>query len=118
MATRATQLGWRGEEAVRCWLEQRGFVFLERHFRTRSGEIDLVMRDRETLVFIEVKTRQTHRYGVPEESVTDRKVERMADAAEEYLRRHPAWKGPLRMDLVCIEWNGRNFRIRHVAGIS
>ncbi|MBI4090270.1 MAG: YraN family protein [Candidatus Kerfeldbacteria bacterium] len=113
MPTRAMSLGWRGEAAARAWLEQRGFVFLAQHFRTRAGEIDLVMQDDRHLVFVEVKTRRSRRFGVPEESVTERKLERLQAAAEVWLQRHP-WSGPVRFDLV-VEENGA---IRHLRGIG
>jgi len=103
MATRAAQLGWRGEETVRRWLERRGFVFVERNFRTRYGEIDLIMRDGDVLVFIEVKTRRSRTFGAPEESISERKLERMEAAAEAFCQRH-AQIGPRRIDLAACEW--------------
>lgn len=118
MVTRATELGWRGEEVARRWLECRGFVFIERNFRTRYGEIDLIMRDGGTTVFIEVKTRCGRAFGTPEESVGERKIEKMATAVEEY-RRRKAETGPCRIDLVTLEysnWHGR-WDIRYTPNI-
>lgn len=102
MATRATQLGWRGEEAARRFLERRGFVFIESNFRTRYGEVDLIMRDGETTVFIEVKTRRNRSFGAPEESVNERKLSRIEAAVGSYLQRHPE-VGPCRIDCVVCE---------------
>jgi putative endonuclease len=102
MATRAMQLGWRGEETVRRWLERRGFAFVERNFRTRYGEIDLIMKDGDTLVFVEVKTRRSRSFGAPEESISERKLERMEAAVAQYVQRHVV-RGPYRIDLAVCE---------------
>jgi putative endonuclease len=118
MATRATMLGWRGEEAVRRWLERRGFVFVERNFRTRYGEIDLIMQDGDTLVFVEVKTRRSRSFGAPEESISEKKLERIEAAAETYCQRHAEIR-PFRMDLAVVErleWRG-TWNIRYTRNI-
>lgn len=112
MPTQRTLLGWRGEDAALAYLEKKGWKLLQRHFRTRQGEIDLVMREGKTLVFIEVKTRLSHAFGAPEESVTGQKLERMQAAAETYLARHP-WNGPVRMDVVILDQGN----IRYLRGV-
>lgn len=113
MPTERTQLGWRGEAAAQAWLERKGWGFVDRNFRTRYGEIDLIMQEGKTLIFVEVKTRRSRRFGAPEESVTERKLERLQAAAEAWLQRHP-WIGPIRFDLV-IEEKGV---LRHIRGIE
>lgn len=113
MPTRATKLGWRGEEAVRAWLQRRGCSYVGSHFRTRSGEIDLIVRDGNTLAFVEVKTRTSSTYGTPEESVDARKLEHFYAAAEEYLARHPAERGPARFDVAVVYRHDRAWRIRY-----
>lgn len=117
MPTSQTKLGWRGEAAARAWLERQGWIFVERNFRTRYGEIDLIMRDRETLVFVEVKTRRSRTFGAPEESITDQKLERLQAAAEAYLAKHP-WLGPMRFDLVILEQDNGNGSRRHIRSIG
>jgi putative endonuclease len=87
MATRATQLGWRGEDAARRGLERLGFVLVERNFRTRYGEIDLVMREGAEWVFVEVRARASARFGGAAASVGWRKQQRLAMAAQLYLLR-------------------------------
>lgn len=108
-------LGWRGEEAVLRWLERRGFTFVERNFRTRYGEIDLIMKDGDTLVFIEVKTRRSRSFGAPEESISEKKMERFAAAVDAYQQRHPN-VGQCRIDLAIVEWRG-SWRIRYTRGV-
>lgn len=109
------ELGWRGEEAVRRWLERRGFMFVERNFRTRYGEIDLIMKDGDTLVFVEVKTRRSRSFGAPEESVSERKLERLEAAVAQYIQRHVV-DGPYRIDLAIVEWRG-SWHVRYTQGM-
>lgn len=80
--------GRRGEEEAARYLESRGYKILERNFRTRWGEIDLVARDRSTVVFVEVKTRSSTGFARPEESVTHAKQEHMRRAAGLWLSDH------------------------------
>lgn len=112
MPTARTSFGWRAEELARSFLERRGMRFVERHFRTRQGEIDLIMEDGKTLVFVEVKSRRNRRFGIAEEAVDERKIERMRSTVETYLQRHP-WKGEIRMDVVV---NDRG-NIRYLRGV-
>ena len=64
------QLGRRGEEVAAAFLERQGYTILERNFRLRQGEIDLIAAKDETVAFVEVKTRRTLDYGLPSEAVT------------------------------------------------
>jgi putative endonuclease len=106
-------LGRRGEEAAADYLIARGFRILERRFRTRAGEIDLVAEEGETLVFIEVKTRTSLSCGLPAEAVDRRKRARLARAASIYLMRHPGTERPCRFDVVeLVTPPGREPRIR------
>ena len=79
-----------GEALARRYLEREGYEVLERNYRTRYGEIDLVVRRGGALVFIEVKARRGTGYGEPLEAVTPRKQEQVRLMAEQYL----AEKGP------------------------
>lgn len=76
------------------YLLARGLRLVERNYRGRGGEIDLIMRERETLVFIEVRYRRSGRYGSAAETVTSGKQQRLLATAARYLQRH-------RLDLPC-----------------
>lgn len=102
---------------ARAWLEERGLAFVESNFRTRYGEIDLVMRDGPVTVLVEIKTRRNRRFGAPEEAISDRKLARLQAAAEIYLSRHPA-VGDIRLDVLVIEHQGGAWSVRHLPGIS
>lgn len=77
-----------GEVRAAAFLRSQGFHILEQNYRWRGGEIDLVAREGDCLVFVEVKTRRSHQYGVPEESITSEKREQIARTARHYLARH------------------------------
>ena len=63
-------LGKRGEDIAARFLLEKGLALIARNFRDKFGEIDIIAKDRETLVFVEVKTRRSHRFGLPQEAVT------------------------------------------------
>lgn len=107
------QLGAAGEARARRLLEAKRYQFVAANARTRFGEIDLVMRDGEFLVFVEVKTRRGFGQGTPEEAVNYWKLRHTIRAAEQYCRE---WKhrGPWRIDVVAIDQNG----VRHVENVT
>ncbi len=107
-------LGDSGERVAALFLEQRGYKILERNFRTRGGEIDLIAEDADGLAFVEVRTRRGDLAGAPEESLTPRKRARLIAMAVEFLSRHAEWaERPWRIDFVAIELeqNGKVKRI-------
>ena len=92
-----------GEELGGAYLKERGYKVLARNVRSPFGEIDLVARDGETLVFVEIKTRAGHAFGFPEEAVTQQKKERLIRLASWYLARHLEPKRAVRFDVLAIE---------------
>lgn len=96
----AARAGRAGEETAARHLETKGQRILERGFRTRDGEIDLVSRDGDTLVFVEVKTRGGTAHGRPAEAVDYRKRGRILRAARVWLHRHGATESRCRFDVV------------------
>ena len=84
-------LGERGEQVAARYLRRQGYKILVRRFRTHNGEIDIVARHKDTLVFIEVKTRATEEFGTPGEAVTREKQHHITKVALDYLRllHHP-----------------------------
>ncbi len=97
-------LGAAGEKVAGEYLRRRGYRILAGSYRTRAGEIDLVARDGQWLVFVEVKTRESRRYGNPVEAVNREKRRRLAAAAVHYLRRLPRGPVPFRFDIVEVVW--------------
>lgn len=74
------------------WLQLRNYVVLHRNWRHSHAEVDIIASKNQTLHFIEVKARKTEMYGLPEESVGDKKMKMLMKAAEEFLYQHPEWK--------------------------
>jgi putative endonuclease len=97
-------LGARGErEAERFYLRQ-GLIVIERGFQDQFGEIDLIVVDGRRLVFVEVKTRATDRFGSPAEAVDEEKQRRITKTAYAFLKRHQLTENPIRFDIVSIVW--------------
>ncbi len=100
-------LGKAGEDCACRELERRGYAILARRYRTRLGEIDIVARDGETVVFVEVKARTSNRFGEPAEAVTLHKQARVAAIAADYLARHRLRRASCRFDVVAISFGER-----------
>jgi len=96
-------LGKLGEDLACAELSRRGYAILARRYRTRFGEIDIIARDAETTVFVEVKTRDGDRFGDGAEAVTGWKQRRVAAMAVDYLARHRLHDTPCRFDVVAID---------------
>lgn len=85
---------------AKAYLEERGFLFIESNFYTRTGEIDLIMKKRGTIYFIEVKTRFSTNYGFPESAVTKTKIEKIKKTALLYCECNKKYKSFLKEVLV------------------
>jgi putative endonuclease len=91
-----------GEDLACGELEHRGYTVLARRYRTEHGELDIVARQGDYLVFIEVKARQGDRFGDPEEAVTPQKQRRLVWMATDYLVRHGLGEIACRFDVVAV----------------
>ena len=98
-------LGRLGERLAANVLEQRGYRILERNFRCRSGEIDLVAEEGQDLIFVEVKTRRGTSRGLPEEAVTSRKARKLQEVACYYLDAHHLPECSWRIDVVAVQFS-------------
>jgi putative endonuclease len=95
-------LGRLGETAAARHLVQSGWEILERNYRCRKGEIDIVARDQEGVVFVEVRTRASDVFGTPEESITAPKARRMMHCALTYMATHPDLSADWRIDVIAV----------------
>ena len=96
-------LGLSGEEAAAAWYTTRGYEVLDRNWRCRTGELDLVVAQRRLVVFCEVKTRSSDLFGTPAEAVTRTKADRLRRLAMMWLREHPAGgQADIRFDVVSV----------------
>ncbi len=98
-------LGRWGEELAAKFLKTQGFQILTRNFRVAGGEIDLIARSKEELIFVEVKTRHQDMAGYPEEAVRPAKVRHLLRAAWWYTQKNPGLPQSWRLDVIAIEIN-------------
>ncbi len=104
----------RGEALAALFLRLKGYRIEARNWRCPMGEIDIVARDRDTLVFVEVKTRGGGSAGRPEEAVDEHKRRRLVLLAQAYLGRLHGEPPPCRFDVVAVERRRPLPRIRHL----
>lgn len=100
-------LGNRGEARAARYLRRRGYKILARGSRLFPGELDLVALDRDTIVFVEVKTRRSADVGHPAEAVTPAKQRRLTRLAVTFLKHHGLLERPARFDVIAITWPER-----------
>jgi len=114
LSNKHIQLGNQGEDIAAAYLSSIGFRIITRNYRNKSGEIDIVAEDKETLVFVEVKTRRTKRFGLPEEAVTLQKQRQIVRAATWYLSHHNMMESPVRFDIVAVLLGCGTPEINHI----
>lgn len=112
-------LGRWGEERAVQFFQERGAVVIGKNIRVVGGEIDLLVREGDEYVFVEVKTRRTHRFGHPETAITRTKILRMIRCAQRHLKqqRYPT-KTRWRLDVVAITKNAQHEEIHHISSID
>ena len=104
-------MGRTGEDLAVEELERQGYAIVARRYRTRHGEIDIVARDGDTTVIVEVKARATGEFGTAAEAVTPWKQRRLVSMAVDYLARQHLSDRPCRFDVVAIDDLGTDTRI-------
>ena len=100
--TSRTALGNLGEELASQMLQELGYTILDTNYRCRWGEVDIVARDGDGIVFVDVRTRSSGRFGTPEESITGAKTQRLVSTAQEYLQSKHLDSTNWRIDLVAV----------------
>lgn len=111
-----SEVGRRGEDLAARYLEARGWRILERNYRRREGEIDIVARRGGLLAFVEVKSRRSCAYGVPAEAVTYPKRARIRTLARLFLAERRPGADTVRFDVVEVRWAEGQARINHLEG--
>jgi len=107
------ELGALGEKLATDFLKKKGYRIRETNFRCREGEIDIIAKKKDCLVFVEVRTKTSADFGTPEESVTSAKKEKLIASALAYLNSHKDLPESWRIDFVAVELdqNGKATRI-------
>jgi putative endonuclease len=108
-------VGEAGEQIACRYLEDNGFEISDRNWRTRSGELDIVARHGDVLVFVEVKTRRSRTFGEPEEAVTPAKARKIRRLASEYLA-SVSHSAEVRFDVISVllDSGGNRLELRHI----
>jgi len=104
-------LGIAGEDLACAELRRRGYAILDRRYRTRFGEIDIVAREGHAIVFVEVKARLSGDFGGAAAAITGRKQRRIAEMARDYLARRNLHECPCRFDVVAIDFDDTQPRV-------
>ncbi len=108
------ELGKAGEEAALRYLKRKRYKILDKGFRLFRGEIDIIARDKSTLVFVEVKTRSQEKFGLPEEAVTPAKQNQIRKIAEGFLVKNNMEDVECRFDVLSlIKTETSAFEIHH-----
>ena len=106
-------LGKEGELIAQKFLNKKGFKIIDRNWQHLRYEVDIIAYDKKFLVFIEVKTRSSMRYGFPDESVNFKKEKMLIDAAEIYLEKKDLFN-EVRFDIVSVIKNEKEEKVYHI----
>jgi len=104
--------GKRGEELAMNFLIEKGYEIVEKNYRFKRSEIDLVVKKDDVLIFVEVKMRSSASHGFPEEFVDRKKQLKVLEGAEQYMV-ETKWHGPVRYDVISVRGSGAKPEIRH-----
>ena len=106
-----------GENLATEYLEKQGYIILERNFYWKQGEIDIIAKDKNEIVFIEVKSRSNKLFGIPSEAVTKQKIKHLFRTARYFLYKNKMINEYIRFDVVEILIKSGKFNINHIKQI-
>lgn len=110
MSKQHLYLGKKGEEIAAGLLEDNGYKILHKNYKTRLGEIDIIASDKDTICFVEVKTRQSDRLGLPSEAISAPKQRQISKAALSFLKEKNLWDKKARFDVVSVLYSGESWQ--------
>ncbi len=113
------EIGHLGEDIARRYLEKKGYFIVDQNYKNKYAEIDLIVKDKDSLVFVEVKTRINEHFGIPEDAINRNKLRRLIRNAQVYMMRKN-YDLDFRIDAVCIvlDENKQPLRIDHYKNIN
>lgn len=114
------KIGEIGERLACDFLKRKGYKIIDQNYRTRGGEIDIVAKEGDFFVFVEVKTRTNRTFGFPEEAIDSRKLHKLAQTAEQYFIAHHLYNQNYRIDAVSVEIDQETgkMEIRHEKDVA
>lgn len=114
---RNQEIGKLGEDLAVKYLKNKKYIILDRNYRCRQGEMDIIAKDEEKIIFIEVKTRTTIKFGRPAEAVNYIKREHLQNIARYYLYTRKITNIPIRFDVVEIYLWEKEYSVNHIKQI-
>ncbi|KAB1158864.1 YraN family protein [Tenacibaculum aiptasiae] len=107
------ELGKKGEELAIEYLQEKGYVILEKNYRFQKAEIDIIAKKEEVLIVVEVKTRSTSYFGSPQDFISSKKVKLLVSAADNYINEKEL-DIELRFDVIALIKEKGKFKIEHL----
>jgi putative endonuclease len=104
MTEKTKTLGKKGEDIAAAFLEKKGYNIILRNYKCSFGEIDIIAKHKKILSFVEVKTRSTKKYGLPQEAVTSVKQAKISRVALEFVQRYKMDNRAARFDVVSVQY--------------
>ena len=111
-------LGNEGEEFAANFLAEKGYKIIERNFRAYCGEIDIIAKYKNEIIFVEVKTRRNMKYGEAIDSITPLKKVHILKTANYFLYKNNLLRVPIRFDIIEVYLFDKNFNINHIKNVS
>ena len=111
MPEKTKTLGKKGEDIAAAFLEKKGYNILFRNYKCSFGEIDIIAKHKKILSFIEVKTRSTKKYGLPQEAVTPAKQTKISRVALEFVQRYKMDNRAARFDVVSVQYLNDGYEV-------
>lgn len=111
---RRKQTGQHGEDIAALYFVEKGYKIIERNWRCSVGELDIIMEEDDTLIFVEVRTRRSRRFGTPEESITPTKQARLIELAQTYLQETESLDRSWRIDVAAVELGPGLPQVNHI----
>lgn len=108
------QIGKQGEDIAVRYLERQGYRILNRNYHSRYGEIDVICEHQRVIIFVEVKTRRSERYGTAEEAVTRVKQQRLRKTALQFLQQENRPFKDIQFDVIAVRLGGPQAVINHI----
>ena len=113
MSARHLNTGHAGEQAAQAYLQSCGYTIVARNWRGGGGELDMVCRHGQELIFVEVKTRAKAGRTLPIQALTVAKQRKLIRAASAYLSRHQLWDAPCRFDIISVHADSSGHQVEH-----
>ena len=111
------ECGYYGEDICVEYLKNNSYEILERNFNSKNGEIDIIAKENDELVFIEVKTRRNFKYGIPIEAINDAKIKHIKKAAIYYLHKTKNENANVRFDAIEVYILNNKIKLNHIKQI-